>query len=444
MKASYIPLIAAAAMLASCKPTIKGVTPSSGEANFSYYVAIGNSLTAGYSDGSLYRSGQENSYPAMLGKQFMTVGGGEFRQPLLPGNAGWPAPKRVLGYTTSCDGVTSLGVKLFAGASDTAGSSINISGQGPFNNLGIPGIRCVDYTVAGYAAIAQALAGVGYAARIYPHPATDRPIDIAAASNPTFFTMWLGSNDVLGYATNGGEGNGTGGAMPTDISTTAAFEASYNAVVDAMTLKGAKGVLINIPDVTSIPYFTTIPGKGLVLTSQTQVTALNTAYAPLGITFSLGANAFIIQDPAAPGGLRQIKNNEYLLLTLPQDSLKCAGWGSIKPIPKKYVLDETEVGYVRAATNTFNEIIRSAALRKGLGYVDAYSYMGTLQSGIRFNGVTLTPTFVSGGAFSLDGVHLTPKGYALMANEIIRVINSTYKSSVPQVDINNYNGVLFP
>lgn len=444
MKASYIPLLAAAAMLASCKPTIKGATPSSGEANFSYYVAIGNSLTAGYADGSLYRSGQEHSYPAMLGKQFMTVGGGDFHQPLLPGNAGWPSPKRVLGYTTSCDGVTGLGVKLYSGASDTAGSSTNIAGQGPYNNLGIPGIRCVDYTTSGYAAIAQALGGVGYAARIFPHPNTDRPIDIAAASNPTFFTMWLGSNDVLGYATNGGEGNGTGGVLPVDISPAAAFENTYNAVVDAMTAKGAKGVLINIPDITSIPFFTTIPAKGLVLTSQTQVSALNAAYSGLGITFSLGANPFIIQDPAAPAGRRQIKDNEYLLLTLPQDSLKCGGWGSVKPIPKQYVLDETEVGYVRTATNNFNDMIRQAALRKGLAYVDMYSYMGALQSGIRFNGVTFTPTFVSGGAFSLDGVHLTPKGYALVANEIIRVINSTYKSSVPQVDANAYNGVLFP
>ncbi|RQO32587.1 hypothetical protein DBR32_03050 [Taibaiella sp. KBW10] len=445
MKASYIPVIAAAMLMTACKPTIKGIVPANGEANFASYVSLGNSLTAGYADGSLYRSGQESSYPAMLAKQFLTVGGGEFRQPLLPGNAGWPARKRVLGYTTGCDGVTGMGVTLFSGAADTTGSSTNISGQGPFNNLGVPGIRCIDYTLSGYAVIAQALAGVGYAARMYPRPSTDRPIDIAAASNPTFFSIWLGGNDVLGYASNGGEGNGLGtGTLPNDISPTSAFDATYNAVVDVMTAKGAKGILINIPDVTTIPFFTTIPPRGLVLARKGQADSLTAAYSPLGIKFTVGANPFIIQDPAAPGGLRQIKDNEYLLLTLPQDSLKCGGWGSIKPIPKKYVLDQIEVGNVRTATNAFNSIIRDAATRKGLGYVDAQSFLTTLQSGITFNGVRFTPTFVSGGAFSLDGIHLSPRGYALMANEIIRVINSTYKSSVPQIDANAYRGVLFP
>ncbi|MGN6477343.1 MAG: hypothetical protein ACTHKV_08960, partial [Flavipsychrobacter sp.] len=68
----------------------------------------------------------------------------------------------------------------------------------------------------------------------------------------------------------------------------------------------------------------------------------------------------------------------------------------------------------------------------------------TLQSGILFNGVAFNTTFVSGGAFSLDGVHLTPRGYALVANQIINTINNRYNATIPQVDVNKYNGVLFP
>ncbi|HTN46665.1 MAG TPA: SGNH/GDSL hydrolase family protein [Flavipsychrobacter sp.] len=444
MKATYYSLAAGLLFFTACKPTIEGDSPSKGNADFSRYVAIGNSLTAGYADGSLYKSGQENSYPAMLAEKFKLVGGGDFKQPLLPGNAGWPGPKRVLSVNPACDGTTSLGPSLYSGTFDTAGSSTNISSQGPFNNLGVPGIRCVDYTIAGYAAIAQAIGGVGYAARMYPSPTTDRPIDVAAKSNATFFTMWLGSNDVLGYALGGGEGNGTGGTLPSDISQVAAFEASYRAVADAMTANGAKGVLLNIPDVTTIPYFTTIPRNGLNLTRQGQVDSLNTAYAPLGISFSLGQNYFIIQDLAAPGGLRPIKEGEYLLLTTPQDSLKCRGWGSIKPIPKRYVLDAAEVSNVQTATTTFNGIIARVASEKKLPLVDANAYLKTLQSGIKFNGLSFGPTFVTGGAFSLDGVHLTPRGYALVANEVIRMINNFYGSNIPQVDITRYNGVLFP
>src|SRR5690606_38089519 len=108
MKYRYLFLLLIAAGLVSCKPTIEPGKPDSGSADFTKYIAIGNSLTAGYSDGSLYRSGQVHSYPAMLAGQFVLVGGGPFRQPLLPGEAGWPEPKRVLGYATDCKDNTSL------------------------------------------------------------------------------------------------------------------------------------------------------------------------------------------------------------------------------------------------------------------------------------------------------------------------------------------------
>ncbi|MFT4061742.1 MAG: SGNH/GDSL hydrolase family protein [Edaphocola sp.] len=435
----YIPLLSIIATMAigSCKPGIEPVKPSAGQADFSTYVSIGNSLTAGYADGSLYRSGQENSYPSMLAAQFKLAGGGDFKQPLLPGNAGWPGLKRVLGYSTDCAGTTALGPIYYTGSSDTAGSATNIASAGPYNNVGIPGIRCIDYTLTGYGMLNP------YATRFFSNPATQRAIDVALQPIPTFFTLWLGANDVLGYATSGGSGV-VGGVTTIDISPQAAFKASYDAVVKALVDIGAKGVLINIPDVTSVPFFTTVPAKGLALTSEAQVTALNTAYAALGISFSLGANYFIIADASATGGLRQIKDGEYILLSVPQDSIKCAGWGSAKPIPAQYVLDATEVANVQEATTYFNQVIADNASQYNLALMDADSYLGTLKSGITWNGVTFSPTYVTGGAFSLDGVHLTPRGYALVANQIIKVVNAQYGATLSEVDVNKYNGILYP
>lgn len=446
MKKSYILAAAAAAItIASCKSKIDPVTPDRGEADFSTYVSVGNSLTAGFADGSLYRSGQESSYPNMLAGQFKLVGGGEFKQPLLPGESGWPIlpaagfyPKRILNYTTDCKGVTSLGPILFnSSVADTAGSARSIAAGGPYNNVGIPGIRCIDYVFPGYGSVNP------YAARFFSNPGIEKPIEVALKPVPTFFTMWLGSNDVLGYATSGGEG-AVSGTVIGDISPVATFKAAYDASVAAMVSNGAKGVLINVPDVTTIPYFTTVPAKGLALTRQGQADSLNAAYAPLGLHFAVGANYFVIQDVAAPGGMRQLTAGEYVLLTVPQDSIKCRGWGSVKPIPKQYVLTADEVMNVKTATDAFNQIIADNASKYNLGLMDANSYLRTLQSGITWNGVTYTPTFVTGGAFSLDGVHLTPRGYALVANEIIRVINQHYKSTIPNVDINKYSGIRFP
>lgn len=439
MKKIFLVVSGFALLFASCKPTFKVDAPSANGLNFTNYVAIGNSLTAGYADGSLYRTGQMNSYPSMLHQQFTLVGGSpDFKQPLLTSEGGWPGSKYVLGYSTDIMGVTSLGPVVYSGAIDTAGSGMNVSSLGPFNNYGVPGIRAIDYTTNGYGLMNP------YAGRIISNPFSNMLAEVSA--NPaTFFTMWLGSNDVLGYATSGGEGNPLA-IHPNNISDINSFKTAYNATVTAMTAGGAKGALINIPEVTSIPFFTTIPANGLTL-NDSLANLLNMAYTNVpgfNNNFVAGANYFVIQDPNAPAGFRQAVEGELILLTTPQDSLKYFGWGSMMPIPKKYVLDLTEQANILTATNEFNDYINQMAIAKDLAYVDMKSFLRTVQKGIVFNGVSYSPTFVTGGAFSLDGVHLTPRGYALAANEMIKTINAHYKSTIPLLDVNKYNGILFP
>jgi len=424
--------------MAACKPDLKTAAPTAGTANFSVYLAVGNSLTAGYADNSLYLTGQQNSYPERLSEQFKLVGGGAFKQPLLMSDVGLPTQKLVLGMSTSCAGVTSLGPVPYPQPVNWA-DTVNISAQGPFNNVGVPGIRCIDYIVPGYANLAAA-GGYPYAKRFFANPAA-RPLDEALRIKPTFFTCWLGNNDVLLYATGGGLGADPG-TNPGDISAPAFFDAAYNIVIDSLVANGAKGALMNIPDVTAIPFFTTVPINALVL-RQGQADSLNAAYGGLnGIHFAAGANNFVVQDHS--GNLKQIQTGEYILLTVPQDSLTCAGWGSLKPIPSQYVLTSEEVANVKAATTAYNTTIQTAATAHGLAYVDMNSYLKTLTSGIVFNGAAYNATFVTGGAFSLDGVHLTPRGYALAANFIIQNINTQYKATIPTIDANKYPGVRFP
>jgi hypothetical protein len=56
MKNFKIYLLAGLLFVAACKPDIHTPTPTAGTANFSRYIAVGNSLTAGYSNGGLYLS----------------------------------------------------------------------------------------------------------------------------------------------------------------------------------------------------------------------------------------------------------------------------------------------------------------------------------------------------------------------------------------------------
>lgn len=419
---------------ASCKPQLEPSKPQKGEADFSRYVAVGNSLTAGYADGSLYRYGQEHSYPSMLAKQFAQAGGGDFVQPLLPGNYGYPNAKMMLAVRRGfCDAEASLKVIPFEGALDTPGSSTNISYQGPFNNTGVPGIRCIDYLVPGYARYNP------YASRFFYNPKDARPLDEVLRINPTFFTLWIGSNDVLSYATGGGESSSTG------ISDLSLFSYSYDSVVRALGRNGAKGVILNIPDVTSIPFFTTIPAKGLTLTKN-DADNLNAKYNGTDMRFNTDGSPsyFVIQDSSVPRGYRQIKEGEMVLLSVPLDSIKCNKWGSAVPLPAKYVLTANEVSKIKTAVTSFNQVIAQTAAAYNLPVVDMNAYLGTLMSGIKFNGISFNTTFVSGGAFSLDGVHLTPRGYALVANQIIAAINSKYQATLPWVDVTAYDGLKMP
>jgi hypothetical protein len=126
------------------------------------------------------------------------------------------------------------------------------------------------------------------------------------------------------------------------------------------------------------------------------------------------------------------------------DTLQRFGFSARNPWPTSLILDAAEVSAANAAVEAFNATIRGTAESKGLALVDANALLRQFQTGILYNGVGVNAAFVSGGLFSLDGVHLTPKGYAITANEFIKAINTRYGATIPQVDVNNYPGVRFP
>jgi hypothetical protein len=421
----------------SCKPKLDEPMPEKGSIDATKYVAIGNSITAGFADNALYYDGQMVSYANLLAGQLKLIGGGEFKQPLMPMTSVGAAPvgtvavsaKLVLGYKTDCNNVRSLSPLPAAASGDAAALMTNISSQGPFNNMGVPGAKSFHVGIKGYGF------GNPFFKRMATAPMASM-LEDAAAQNPTFFSLFIGNNDVLGYASSGGTRD--------SVTISPYFDGSIDAIVAAMTANGAKGVIGNIPDITSLPYFTTVPYNGFVLDA-TSAAALNAAYGPAGMSFKAGNNPFIIKDSLVPAfiGVRQIKSTEYLLLTLPQDSLKCGSYGK-RGIPNKYVLTQPEVDKIRNAIIAFNAKLKAVADAKGLAYVDVNAFMAKCKAGIVYNGVGISTTFVSGGAFSLDGVHLTPLGNAMLANEFINAINSKYGSTIPQVDASKYKGVSFP
>ena len=485
MKKILISTIAVSALFftVSCKTDfdtdVSSIVVSKGDANFTKFVSIGNSLTSGFRDGTLYSDGQLQSYPSMMAQQMKLAGGGAFVQPMMPNNVG--------GFTSlfAASGGTEfygkLTLKVINGAltptpSAPAADIDIIGGAGKmFNNMGVPGAKSFHLGINGYGSLNP------YFKRFATSP-TASMIGDAVAQAPTFFSLWIGNNDVLSYATSGGAGvdqTGTGNNPATygsnDITDPAVVGSVINGYVTALTAGGAKGIIANIPNVTSIPYFTRVPAKPIAGLSDAQVTQLNTAYAQynggLGqakaaglitdaeyqvrlVKFTAGvANGAVIKDKdltnlAALGlpSYRQTTTRDLILLPASSVLNPTAGGGTSVALDDKYVLTEKETGKVLTATAAYNVAIKSIADAKGLAFVDANAKMMQLSSasGLQWDGVKYTATFVTGGTFSLDGVHLTGRGYALIANEFLKVINQKYKSTLPMVNVNSYTGVTFP
>jgi len=439
MKYKTIIFLSLVGLLFSCKPEIDEFEASAGSADFSNYVSLGNSLTAGYADGALYNSSQASSYPSILAQQFSTVGGGNFVQPLVNSEYGVLPGKKKLGYSTDCIGVTSLGLVDDIGDLDPVVPPLGYN----VNNLGVPGAKSFHLLAPGYGNPAYIELGLAnpYFVRFAQNGETSSVLTDAVAMSPTFFSLWIGNNDVLGYAADGGQGDW--------ITMGDTVAGSINGILQTMTeVVGAKGVIANLPDIMTAPYFTymgtKIPYNGLVLTRQGQVDSLNFAYQALGITFELGQNPFIVED-AATGLPRKMLDTDIFLLTLPTDSIKCYGYGSAISIPHKYILDANEISNVNNAVAEYNGIIGNLATTYNLAFVDINKYFKDVaESGVTQDGESLTIEFITGGIFSLDGIHLSKKGYALIANQFIMAINEKYGANVPQVSVVDYPGIEFP
>ncbi|PST84170.1 G-D-S-L family lipolytic protein [Pedobacter yulinensis] len=416
--------------LASCKPELADVSPEKGSADFSRYIAVGNSLTAGFADGGLYLDGQKNSYPEIIGAQLKTVGGGAFSTPFFnAAQANGSGYKKLQGFAANGNPV----IGDVAPGAETG--SVTIPGvgtvrtlakySGEINNYGVPGIKLIHAGVAAYGN-----ANPYYERLLTGNIGTHNTayLDFATAKPYTFFSCWLGNNDILGYASGGGVGD-----SPTDKGT---FTAAYTAAIARLTANGAKGVVATIPDVTTTPYFRTVTTAILLATVKAnapQVTALYIATNG-GPRAATAEDLFILPFSSLAPTMLGKPNG----LGIPY------GLHPGNPIESKYVLDKDEVATVTDFTNAYNQSIKTIAASKNLAVMDAGAVLNAYAAGKVVNGVTISSAFITGNLFSLDGIHLTPMGYALTASEFIKAINKQYGSSVPTPDVTKFRGVLFP
>jgi len=269
MKTKYIWLFAFLVAFVSCEEVESPIPDqevlpelTSGSADFSNYVAVGASFTAGFTDGALFIAAQENSFPNILAQQFAELGSNGFSQPLMGDNIGG----FLIGGMPNNQFLPRLffngaGPARLAATPTTEGTS-NLGGT--FNNMGVPGAKSFHFLFDGYGNPTNL--SLGFANPYFVRMASSTSATIlgdAVAQNPTFFTLSeVGGNDVLGFATSGGDGSNP-------ITDTATFDAAFGALVNTLTANGAKGVVTNVPYVTDLPFFTTVPNNALVIDAAT-------------------------------------------------------------------------------------------------------------------------------------------------------------------------------
>ncbi|CAM1334192.1 SGNH/GDSL hydrolase family protein [Tenacibaculum aestuariivivum] len=444
-------------------PEIKGdaenrIALEAGSVDFSKYIAIGASFTAGYTDGALFKVGQENSFPATLSSKFAMIGGGNFTQPLMNDNIG--------GMVSG--GVVQLNPRFYFNGSgptllqEIPTTIIGVPATGAnFSNFGIPGAKSFHFIAPDYGNVAglmtDPMTANPYFVRM--NSAESTLIAEAVSKKPTFFTLSeFGGNDVLGYAISGGDGTNP-------ITPLATFDFALGKVEEALKATGAKGVIANLPYITSLPHFTTVPYNPVPLDEVT-ADALNQGYAAYNggiqgalaalkatglfteeevlkrtINFTVGqGNAMVVIDEsltdlgainpafAALPKYRQATADD--LFVLPLSSLIPQGYGTKIALEDKWVLTPQEQSEIKTAVDTFNIKLKAVADENGYALVD---FNGILQkattAGLEFDNYYMTTSLVTGGLVSLDGIHLTSRGYALMANEMLKSIDETYGSN---------------
>ncbi len=495
---SLIAVCATALSLFGCgddKTTDGGGTPPKelrpGKYNAARHVGSGISLTAGFMNGSLYtdaqQGGQKHSYDYLLAKAvhgastddlfkvpaFGNPGlGGALFDTTVPGNV------RLISNRVELTGVTGAGTPITRTNLLTA----NLQPDGlttltrPYNNLGIPGSLALDIlsdvpfdfgtgrTSPFYQFIFRNQAfgsnGVQQAINL---------LKAQPADSLKLFTLWTGANEVLGFVTSGGV---------TPIFPINNFRPLYDTILARVKreVPNVKIIVFNVPNVASIPFATFLGPNARAVATQRNLARIfyakgdrvdSVATADVGdvtkfmILLPGGAGvSFIGDNTTGVKGilwrtlLASVNNSRALQgqspLTLQQLTASFTGGAGVdttqpigareNPLPDQFTLNQSEIAEANAAVSAYNTFINSKnSQTEGIFVVDiAGLFDRVVQQGIISpDGEDLRATFLTGGIFTLDGVHPGPKGHAIVANQMIPIIEREFGASIPAINTRN-------
>lgn len=398
-------LLVALPVLAGCRTDEKLNAPPVVDPLFQRYASLGNSITAGFQSGGISDSTQLRSYAQLLG----TAMGTSFNYPQLAGR-GCPPP-----FTNN---VTQARV----GGATSSTCDLRVPRHGPFNNVAVPGNVVANL----FTNFGQPPSSFDPLKTIFLGGRTE--LDHLTELKPTFITVWIGANDVLGAlisSTNAGDS--------TQITSAAAFNAAYDSVATVLAGTGAQGVvLVNVPDVTIIPYASLaaiyycaknggcpppFPPQNPLLAAVPTFT-VNANCSPLGI-----GTTTLVPWPVALTKLGAAQQG------VPSE-IDCTVAAE--------VISAAEVTAMQTAVVGYNTHIAAVGVANDWPVVDVNTALAFQRANVPgailpFPDVTLLPAgpIAFGTLFSMDGIHPSTAAHRLIADSVASTINLKYGTTLP-------------
>jgi hypothetical protein len=392
--------------------SITGPTLSANGVDLTTYVAVGTSLSSGYESGGLVDRHQVHSFPSIFARQIgktvdISGGAGTFTQPTINFD-GIPALLEIKSYSPL----------IINNAGRTTGAPTNLSQPTAFHNLGIPGAILLDLVdTTHYHNTVPPVNRQNFTYFNIIQRTRGTVLAQALSLAPTIMSLEYGANEVLGPTA-------TAGVAP-NPATGPAYAQQMTIALNSIhtALPNTRVAVFNVPDVSTIPFFSTLPAFTVSLTTGQPVPLVGVG-GPLQvgdlIRLNPGADSIAIGTGIPAGGYNYLN-----------PSASSNG----RPLPESVILRASEVTATQSVIAALNAVVDSVASRPFVAKVDLAALLSTIATqGIVVGPTVYTNDYVTGGLFGLDGVHPNDLGYALMANTMIDAINARFGCFVPPVD----------
>lgn len=326
------------------------------KADLSKFFVMGDSIAAGYQNGTITPDSQQNSFPVLIAQQ----AGVNFIVPSLLAPPG-PIP----------------------------------------NNLAVPGERVCD--TLSTTSIATNPFAILHSVML---GSSNTQISLAESSNPTTLLVAIGGNDVLLHAI----------VKQRIVESTISSITGLSISQIEYGLAQGDSLLINLATLISLQISSNPALKDIFLTSN-DINDPNSFPACYDHLMNRISN--IPSKPAL------IVSNIPNAMTSPYINL----------LISEGILNSYDVSVMTSRLDAFNTIIANEAAAHGAQLVDSYAITSDLaNNGYVVNGNRLNTNFYC-GIYSLDGVHPTNTIDGLIANNVIKILNSAYGAGIPPLAV---------